>query len=61
MGMENPTMKLATFHTLNLDTLATYIFESGWNYVLGTEYVKDGERANLVMFSDYYSMVAVNA
>jgi len=52
-------MKLATFHTLNLETLATYIYEAGWDYVCGTLYEKDGERANLVMFDDFYSLVEV--
>ena len=52
-------MKLATFHTLDLDTLATWVFEAGWNYVSGAIYEKDGERAWLTMFDDYYALTAL--
>jgi hypothetical protein len=57
--MTFPGMKLATFRTLNLDTLATWVWEAGWDYVQGALYEKDGERARLVMFDDHYSMVAL--
>ena len=55
------TMKLATFHTLCLGTLATYIWESGWDHVRGDMYEKDGIRARLVMHDTYYSLHALES
>lgn len=48
--------KLSTFHTMNLETLATAVFEEGWNYVCGTRYTKDGIEGDLVMHDGYYSI-----
>lgn len=38
----------ATFHTLHLDTLATQIFESGWDYVGGDRYEFETPERNIV-------------
>lgn len=49
-------MKLATFHTLDLDTLNTWVFEAGWDYVKGHIYAKGDLMGSLVMHDKYYSI-----
>ena len=49
-------MKLATFHTMNLETLATQVWESGWDCVRGTLYTKGGLTGSLTMHDGYYSI-----
>ena len=50
-------MVYATFATLDLDALATMIFDAGWDYVAGIIYQKGGKRAILTMGASEYSLV----
>ena len=52
-----------TFGTTNLDTVATWIFEAGWDHEAGTIYRKDyrGQtlRGTLEMRDGYYALRAI--